>query len=174
MSNKTEIQALLDAGHSKKLRNDIIDFVGTSKPRMKALMGFFFHENLRYNQKASWPVGYIGRRHPKLIEPYLEQMVKALDNPAHDAQVRNTLRVLEEVDIPEEIEGELCDKCFNYIQDLKSAVAIRAFAMTTLHKIVKKYPDLQQEFIAIIKEHMPHGTAAIKVRGRRILKDLGG
>ena len=174
MSNKSEIQALLDQGHSKKLRDEIVEFVGTSKSRMKALMSFFFHENLRYNQKASWPVGIIGMRHHKLIEPYLVDMVKALDNPAHDAQVRNTLRIFEDIDIPEEVEGELCDKCFNYIQDIKSAVAVRAFGMTVLHKIVKKYPDLQEEYIAIIKEHMPHGTAAIKVRGRRILKDLEG
>ena len=172
MSNKLKIQKLLDAGHSKALRDQIIEFVGTSKPRMKALMSFFFHENLRYNQKASWPIGYIGCRHEALIAPYLPQMVKALDNPAHDAQVRNTLRIFEDIDIPEEVEGQLCDKCFNYIMDVKYAVAIRAFAMTVLHKIVKKYPDLQQEFIAIIKEQMPHGTAAIKVRGRKILKDL--
>jgi len=172
MTNRLKIKELLDAGHSKELRDEIIEFVGSSKPRMKALMSFFFHDNLRYNQKASWPIGIIGCKQKDLIQPYLTSMVKALDNPSHDAQVRNTLRIFEDIAIPESVEGELCDKCFGYIMDVKAAVAIRAFAMTVLHKIVKKYPDLQQEFIAIIKEQMPHGTAAIKVRGRRILKDL--
>lgn len=172
MSAKEHIRSLLDQGHSKELRNQIIDFVGHSKSRMKALMHFFFHEKIRYNQRSSWAVGEIGVAEFKMVEPYVEQMISAMSEHKHDAIVRNVLRIFEDVDIPEEIEGPICDQCFRYVSDPSYAIAIRAFALSVLHRIVKKHPDLQSELIAIIEEHLPHGTAAFKVRSRRILSDL--
>lgn len=172
MTVKAHIQNLLDQGHSKVLRNEIIAYVGTSKARMKALMHFFFHDNLRYNQRSSWAVGTIGVNDFSMVEPYLEEMMQAMNDHKHDAIVRNVLRIFEDIDIPELIEGPLCDKCFAYLADPDYAIAIRAFSISVLHRIVKKFPDLQEEFIAILEEHMPYGTAAFKVRTRRVLSDL--
>lgn len=172
MSAREHIKSLLDQGHSKLLRNDIIEYVGHSKARMKALMHFFFHKNMQYNQRSSWAVGEIGVADFKMVEPYLDSMIKAMSEHKHDAIVRNVLRIFENMDIPEQIEGPLCDKCFEYLENPHYAIAIRAFSLSVLHRIVKKHPDLQPELIALIEEHLPHGTAAFKVRSRRILSDL--
>lgn len=172
MNAKEHIQSLLDQGHNKELRNEIIAYVGSSKSRMKALMHFFFHDKMRYNQRSSWAVGEIGVHSFKMVEPFLVDMIKAMEAHKHDAIVRNVLRIFEDVDIPEDIEGSLCDRCFHYVADPNYAVAIRAFSLSVLHRIVRKHPDLQGELIALIEEHLPYGTAAFKVRSRRILSDL--
>lgn len=172
MSEREHIQNLLEQGHSKALRNEVVEYVGNSKKRMKALMFFFFHENLQYCQRSSWSVGHIGIENHKLVQPYLQAMVKTLDNPKHDAVVRNVLRIFEDVDIPEELEGYLCDKCFEYVENPKYAVALRAFGLTVLQKIARSYPELQAELVALVKEIIPTGTAAIKVRGRRVLEEF--
>ena len=172
MGDKEHIQRLLEKGHSSALRDEIVRYVGNSPKRMKALMHFFFHEKLQYCQRSSWPVGHIGLKYPNLVRPYAHQMIEVMDNPQHDAVVRNILRIYEEVEIPEDVEGPLCDKCFEFIENPKNAVAIRAFALTVLQRIARKFPELQQELVAQAKEIMPTGTAALKVRCRRILKEF--
>ena len=134
MGDKEHIQRLLEKGHSSALRDEIVRYVGNSPKRMKALMHFFFHEKLQYCQRSSWPVGHIGLKYPDLVRPYAHQMIEVMDNPQHDAVVRNILRIYEEVEIPEDVEGPLCDKCFEFIENPKYAVAIRAFALTVLQR----------------------------------------
>jgi len=167
------IQDLLDTGHSKELRDEIVDYVGNSKPRMKALMHFFFHEEWRYNQRASWAMMHVTQKHPQLAKPYLEKMVDNLDEPQHDAIVRNTLRIFEDHPIPESLEGRLMDKCFAYLLDVKVANAIRVFSMTVLLKIVQKYPELAFELKETLEDQMTYEvTAAFKSRATRTLTAL--
>ncbi len=44
--------------------------------------------------------------------------------------------------------------------------------MTVLEKICRKIPELKPELRLIIEEQLPHGSAAFKNRGNRILKRL--
>lgn len=162
------IKDLLDGPHRKSQRDEVVEFVGSDPKKMKALMSFFMDDkwHWRYNQRASWPVGFIGKKKPKLIKPYLRGMVKLLSNPSHDAVARNTVGIFQQMDIPEDIEGELYERCFEFLSDPKVAVAIRAFSITVLSKIAYKYEDLRAELLAEINEHLPFGTMAFKVRAR--------
>lgn len=173
MSSYTDIQAFLDAGHSKELRNQIVAYIGKSKSKMKQLMTFFFHDEWRYNQRASWAVARIASIHPNLLDPYLSQMVKDLESPKHDAVKRNTLRIFEDIDVPETLEGELLDKCMAYLVDPKQAIAIRCFSITVIDKIVQRFPELAPEVIEIINDQLDYPqSAGFKVRAKRTLKSL--
>lgn len=167
------IQHLLDAGHSKELRDEIVDHVGKSTPRMKALMHFFFHDEWRYNQRASWAVMHVTLKQPQLAKPYYQKMIDNLSKPKHDAVVRNTLRIFEDNPIPEEIEGQLMDLCFGYLINQKEANAIRVFSMTVLLKIVQKYPELAFELKETLEDQLTYEvSAAFKSRGKKTLKAL--
>jgi len=173
VSAKQDILKYLDAGHSRMLRDEIISYVGKSASKMKALMSFFFHEEWRYNQRASWAVLHLCLIEPQLIKPYLPQLVSNLDKPKHDAIVRNTIRIFVEVPIPESIEGELLDKCFAYLLDQKQAIAIRCFSMSVLAKLVLKYPELAFELKDILEDQLTYDVSAgFKVRARRTLKAI--
>ena len=139
---------------------------------MEELMACFFDEDLRLNQRASWPVGMLVDHQPGLIVPYLKKMLDNLDTPHHDAVIRNTFRTMQNMDIPEEVEGLAFEKAFDFLLDPKNAVAIRVFAMTVCGNIAQKYPELKDELIPVIEEQMPHGSAGFKSRGKRILKEL--
>lgn len=166
------IKKLLEEDRSKNQTNNIIQYVGSDEKRMEALMFFFFHEEWRYNQWSAWPIGYIGVKYPWMMTPYHDRLLDSLKNPTHDAVARNILRIYGEIEIPEDIEGDIYETCFNYLLDLKQSIAIRVFSMTVLGRISHKYPELQDELISVIEEFMPHGSAGFKARGRRILKQL--
>jgi len=99
-------------------------------------------------------------------------MVRNLDHAPHDAVVRNTVRIFQDIDIPENLSGILYEKCFSYIEDIKSTIAVKCFSMSILAKIASQYPELSHELVAVIEEQLPYSSAGFKSRAKRILPKL--
>lgn len=168
--SRTKLSKLLSQPQNKEIRDQIIDYIGVSESRMAELMDFFFHEEWRYNQSAAWPLGVIGENNPHLLLPYLTPMLENLKQNPKDAVVRNTVRTLQYIELPEELEGPVYDICMNYLLDIKQAVAIRAFSMTTLANIAEKHPELRSELIVVIQEYFEIESSGFKARARKIIK----
>lgn len=158
--------------NDKRIADQIVSEIIKNPSRMQELMDCFFDEDLRLCQYASWPVGMIADHNSELIIPYLEKMLFNLDAPHHDAVVRNTFRTLQNLKIPEEIEGIAFEKAFEFLANPKYAIAIRVFAMSVCGNIAKKYPELKHELIPVIEEQLPFGSAGFINRGTKVLKSL--
>lgn len=152
--------------------NEFIKWIAGDPTKFKALMDCFFDDNLRVCQKASWPVLHLGIKHPKLIKPYLSKMVKNLDQAPHDAVVRNTVRIFQDIDIPNKLSGELYEKCFGYLVDIKSPIAVKCFSMSILAKLAYQYPELSHELVSVIEEQLPYASAGFKSRAKKLLPGL--
>jgi len=167
-----DIKEVLLAGHSKPEALRIVQYIGKSKKRFKELMDLFFGKDARLSQRASWPVSFCSEAHPELIMPYLGRMIDQLDRPVHNAVKRNTIRIMSEIELPDNLIGVAADICFQYLDDPKEAIATRVFSMSVCFNIVKKEPELANELRVIIEDHYPHGSAGFKSRADRILKAL--
>ena len=126
---------LLAIRNSKENALQVLETIKKDPSRMKELMDCFFDEDLRICQHASWPAGMIADNDPELIIPYLEKMLNNLETPHHDAVIRNTFRTLQNLDIPEALEGLAFEKAFEFLVNPQNAIAIRVFAMTVCGKI---------------------------------------
>lgn len=160
---------------SIKFKKDVdkfTDYVGNDKKKMKELMTCFFSKDWVLCQKAAWPMLHIALKNEKLIRPYYKKLVANLDTPHHDAVIRNTVRLFQDVDIPEDLEGELYDKCFHYLLDPKYPTAIKAFSISILEKTAHKFPELKHELITAIEDQYDHCTVGFQNRARKILKRL--
>lgn len=171
--NTPSFRELLGIRNSKEIALQIVGAVRKEPSRMQELMDCFFDEDLRLCQRAAWPVGLIADYDQYLILPYLEEMLNNLDTPHHDAVIRNTFRTLQNVNIPEEVEGLAFEKAFDFLLNPQNATGIRVFAMTVCGNIATKYPELKHELVPVIEEQMPHGSAGYISRGKRVLKSLG-
>jgi len=167
-----KIQKSLLKPQTKENKDSVVNYVIDNPKEIDKLMSCFFSEEPLLNQRASWPMSVIGEKRPDILLPYLSRMLKKLDNPVHDAIIRNTLRVMQTMDIPEELEGIVYDKCFNYLIDQNKAPAIRAFAITVLSNIAIKYPDLKEELSKTIELYYPQGSKGFQSRARKELKRL--
>ena len=85
---------------------------------------------------------------------------------------RNTVRVLQDVKIPENMHGILTDICFQYLQNPSEAIAIKVFSMTIIHNLTKQYPELKEELKFILEEQIPFQSVGFRSRAGKILKDL--
>jgi hypothetical protein len=159
--------------HSKTNCTKIVKWVGNSKERFAELINLMLHDEYRVAQRAAWPVSYCVHEYPSLLIPWFGKMIKKLDDKkVHNAVRRNTLRVLEDAEIPEKYCGKLFETADNYLHDLKEPIAIRVFSFSVMYNISKKFPDLQNE-VKINAEGLLHcGIPALEARGRNTLKAL--
>ncbi|MBL4624700.1 MAG: hypothetical protein JKY42_06130, partial [Flavobacteriales bacterium] len=136
------------------------------------LMQAYFDGPYRIAQRSAWALMHCAVNDYNLVYPYLDKMVDMLNEDAHDAVKRNTLRILGEIEIPEHLLGILTRKCFAYLQSEMEPIATRVFAMTVLLNITKKEPDLKNELKMVIEGILPYGSAGIKSRAKKTLKEL--
>ena len=163
------IKTILEEGHSRENAIAIKNAIIKNPPLVEDLMECFFDDGIQLCQRASWPLMFLGVAAPEIIRPYLSAMVDHLPQAKHDAQIRNTVRIFEDIDIPEDLEGPLFEYCFGYLLDSKCATAIRAFSITVLEKISNKHPELKEELIGELRLQADTGTVGFKNRAKKTL-----
>jgi len=160
-------------GQSKTQTSEIVDYVNGRPDRFKQLVEVYTKGPYRITQRAAWPLSYCVNKWPYLVDPHLKMLINFLDKiDVHDAVKRNTMRLLQFVNVPKRLHGRLAEICFDYLQDRKAAVAIRVFAMTVLSNIVYDHPEMKNEMILILEDQLPYGSTAFKSRGMKVLKKL--
>jgi hypothetical protein len=151
----------------------IIDWIGGSEEHFAELMEIFFDGNTRKNQYAAGLMIHCMDRWSYLLTPYVKRLILNLQKPnLHDAIKRNTVRVLQDVEIPEHLHGTMADIAFAYLQNPSEAIAIKVFSMTIIYNLTKKYPELKEELHFILEEQMPFQSAGFRSRAGKILRDL--
>jgi hypothetical protein len=148
----------------------IVDFIGDDPRRFAELMKSFFAGDYRLTQRAAWPMNYCAERYPDLIRPYLPKLLDCLErDDMHVAVKRNVVRLLQYIEIPRRLVGNVYAHCVDLIDDAYELVAVRAFALTVAARIARSEPDLLNELRLIVRKHLPHATAAFQKRAREIL-----
>lgn len=165
--------AELQKQHSLAIRNRMIRYIGTDKKRFGELVKIFLGDNYRLTQWAGWPLSEIVKSHPELIRPYLRSMLKSVDRPnMHEAVKRNVMRLLQFIDIPDNLAGLAFDKAFTLFTNTSEPIAVRVFAMQVMADVAMKEPDLKNEVVIAIEEGLPYGSPGYKSRANKLLKKL--
>ena len=166
-----DLRQTILAEHSKANCNKIVQWVGNSQKRFTELCDLFLNSEYRVNQRAAWPLSYCVIDHPELISPHLVKLVKNLHKAGiHDSIKRNTVRLLQYIDIPKKFQGEIMDICLGYISSPAEPVAVKAFSLSILQKLSQQYPEIKNEVRLIIEERWPYETAAFHSRAIKFLK----
>ena len=159
--------------HTKEQALKISSYACSSPKHFKELMQCFLSNDYRLAQRAAWSVSWAAKKSPELIQPYIKDLVDQLPRKdVHNAVIRNSVRILQQVEIRGSLHGELMNSCFSFIEAPSIPVAIKTFSLTTLFNLSQSYPEIKNELKLIIEERWNHETAAFKSRGKRILKQL--
>jgi hypothetical protein len=159
--------------HSKVQTLKIAGWVGNDKKRFNELMKLFLHDEYRVVQRSAYPISIISERHPELAEANIHLMIIRLyDKDTHVAVRRNVIRILQFITIPKKLHAKVLNFCMQYLSDPNETVAVRCFSMTVLAKLAAEYPEIKNELILTIEKYFKNPTAGMRVRIRRILKEL--
>jgi hypothetical protein len=168
------LQQSLPECYSQTEFQKIIDWINGSPEHFAELMEIFFEHNSRKNQYAASIMIHCVDKWDYLLTPYLEKLILNLqNNNLKAATKRNTVRVLQDVKIPENLHGIIANICFQYLQNPSEAIAIKVFSMTIIQNLTKDYPELKEELRFILEDRLPFQSAGFRSRAGKILKDLG-
>ena len=157
--------------HSKAQCTKIVKWVGDSQERFDELFDLFLHDEYRVVQRAAWPVGNAVMAHPSLIDKHWKHLINNLQKPGlHDAVKRNSIRLLQDIEIPKKFHGEIMNICFAYLESPEEPLAVKAFSMSVLANLAKQYPEIIPELKLLIEDQLPRQTAGFISRGKKILK----
>ncbi len=160
--------------HSRAHTLAISQWVGDNPKRIDALMQLFMHDEYRVVQRTAWIVSYVARAQPGLMAPYLPAMIQRMqDNTTHVAVKRNELRILQDVELPEPLHGELMHTCFDLVINPAETIAVRAFALGILGRLALVYPEIRNELLLVIEDLQTQDpTAGLRSKTRQVLHML--
>lgn len=161
--------------HSKRQASRIQRHIGNDADRFGELVSIFLTGPYRVTQRAAWPLSMCVEKHPELAKPHLKVLLLNLNKEdLHDAVKRNTMRLLQYVQVPKNLQGLAADTAFRFLHDPKEPIAVRVFSMTVLAHLSREVPELKKELLLILEDQLPYGSAGFVSRAKKVIKELSG
>ncbi|HKH61767.1 MAG TPA: hypothetical protein VKA49_13090, partial [Flavitalea sp.] len=82
------------------------------------------------------------------------------------------IRLLQDITVPKKYHGRIMTICFEFVSDINTPIAVKAFSLTVLDNLSKDYPEIAAELKLIIEERWEHETAAFQSRAKKILRKM--
>lgn len=121
---------------------------------------------------ASWVLGYAGIYEPAWFYFHLPSLLNFMEINHNESVLRSIVRVIRETDIPEEMEGLITLKCIEWLENKKSSIAVRAFSLHVLSKIIDREPALCHEIKDITESVLPYASAGLANAAEKLLKKI--
>ena len=137
------------------------------------LVGLFLGKDKRIAQRAAAIVMTLADIESELFAPYMHILIKQLHHNPTETQKRNIVRIVDFVEIPTTLEVEIMNFCFQYLENPKESIAVRAFSMRVLGKLYSKYPEIKEELKTFVEMNLEQNPSPGIVNcGNKILKSL--
>lgn len=168
------IQEQLLVEHSKANSNRIRDYIGNNPKRFRILIDLFKGDEYRISQRAAMVISACYDKNPSLFEPFKEELIKnILEKEPHIAVKRNTIRILQFMEIPDQFKAKMFDYSLERLYSEDEPIAVKAFAMQVAYNLCASFPELKKELEEAIHLNMENADSpGIRARGRTILKKL--
>jgi hypothetical protein len=159
---------------SRLLIDLVVANVGNDQKLFDEAVKTMVKDKYPISMRAARIVQFAALRHPNLLRNHIDSMILVLPISKVDGVKRSILKLFTEtpVFINDDQLGRLTDCCFSFVQNPNESIAVRAFSIDILLKIIKKFPDLKPELIAILESILPDGSVGLKNKCRKLLKKL--
>ena len=155
----------------KKLGVDLT----TNKQELDRLIEQILKNEETVSFRASWVLCHACDHNNKVVIPYIDQLLDLIPTVIHNGTIRSILRCIAAVEpkhIPQSSEDALLDLCFGFLENSKEEVAVRVHAMQCISNYIPKYPELKNDFTAILEIQLQGegATTGFKNRARKLIK----
>jgi hypothetical protein len=161
---KSKIEEQLMAELSRRNTDFITSWAITQPGAIECLVDITLSKEEKLSFRASWALEKLSDHYSGILDEYMPRIIKSLQKIPSSSTRRTLSKVLMFHSIPSELEGETLDFCLKMIENAKEPVAVKANCMTLVFKLLPKYPELKNEFFAIIETQIPYNTVAFKAR----------
>jgi hypothetical protein len=123
-----------------------------------------------------WSIRSLKRIELSLVPDLCHKILYLIEKfPNEEGILRDGTALLQEIQIPEDLQSKVFDTCFGFLQNNSSSIASKAFSMAVCYRIAESFPELLKELALQIQENVfLQGTSSpgIFTRGNAVLKKI--
>lgn len=165
---ETEVEKILTSYH----KEGMIAYVSANPECFGELMDLTIADKHPYSWRAAWLVWSCMEKNDKRIRKYVKDIIKVLPE-RKDGQLRELLKILEQMEIDEEHEGLLFDHCVTVWLRIDKRPSVRFNAFKILVKITHKYPELAKEVILLTRnQYMASLSPCVNKSINKMIKEI--
>ncbi len=125
-----------------------------------------------YSWRASWLLWSCMEKNDKRIRKHVKAIINVLPK-RKDNQKRELLKILEQMDINEKLEGLLFNQCVNIWEKTDKQPSVRFNAFKILAKISKRHPELSKEIILLIQSQYTESlSSSVNKSINKMIKEI--
>lgn len=173
MSTKEAISELLSGDwYSINFENKAQEIISTPAKTIPLLVDLTRDSDTKIAWRAAYLLDKIHDSEPKIVQPYLKNIIQIAENTGNPSIRRHYLRILTHYDLSNKVSGVFIDLCFRWLHEEKVKTAVKAHAMQLLYNLTKKYPELIPELKASLKKLPANSSAGVQNRANKLLLKL--
>jgi hypothetical protein len=152
------------------LTTDILD----DQERFDEMFELSLREVYPISMRAARIIELSTFKHKHLIVPHLNELINAIDNSKIEGVRRSYLKILTLLPfkLDEDAQGRLVDMAFSFLSNNKEAIAIRAYSIDFLLKIILNYPELKNELIYVLEEMTKDASTGLRTKSKKTIAQL--
>jgi len=122
--------------------------------------------------RAPWVISNLMSDNDARLRPFIKNLINALDGKK-DGYQRELLKIIQRMDIPDELEGILFDKCTGIWEVTKKSPSARIAAFKILIDTANKHPELKKDIQFLTEQHYTQTLSpGIKRSLKKMMKEL--
>lgn len=151
---------------------------------LRDLIAVTFHHNKDVAFRATWLLENVFLDNPEVYLSELEFLLSGITKVKHPGPQRHYAKIvmhITEPSTPQIIKDkvrqldmeQVVEQLFEWMIEPKVKIAVKAFAAEALFNMTERYPWVKDELAQQLQFLMRDGTAAIQVKGKKLLQQLG-
>jgi len=148
--------------------NELASAAGGNRARFRGLVEAMWHRDEVIRMRAADAAEKASREHPELLAPYKPELLGLLREATQQELRWHLAPMIARLDLTRVERADAVSILKTYLDDRSSIV--RTFAMQALADIADD--DLRPEVLDLIRVLTKTGSAAMRARGRKLLKKL--
>ncbi|MDP4267018.1 MAG: hypothetical protein Q8880_06255 [Bacteroidota bacterium] len=170
--NLMDISKQLKTEASKNNTLYVAQTIEEDESRFQDLWNLVLNAPYPINARASWVISVLIENNQKCLEIHHEKFVINIDLYKHRSVLRNMLKVISLINVPQIHHGIIYDRCINFLTDGFMPVAVKVYSMDILYKIAHGIPELQDELILIFQNEIDRNSVAFAAKARKLIKKM--
>ncbi len=151
-----ELESLLNCHSSRKMVDAGVDVVLAQPAKRIELIDIALSDNQPMAWHACWVMNHAADKDKTIFSSAIPRLIEFLPNVTSESQKREILRTISKHIIPEDYEVQVYDYCLELMKSKNEAIGIKGHCLTILKKMIKKYPDLEDEVRLTLTEILPY------------------
>ncbi len=133
-------------------KEGMIDFMQCHPGAFEPAISLALSDRQPYAWRAAWLLWSCMTTNDPRFQPHIPLIIKSLPGKP-EGHSRELLKILEQIEIPETLEGPLFDCCVSIWEKIGKRPSVRYTAFKIILKLAAKYPELYQEVQFLTQDH---------------------